>query len=159
MTNRGCAKSRRRTDSCAGRVTVAARATPAMRKINRAVGDTGGVELRSGGARVRLPAEIVDVLLLVTDAAIAGDAVTVSVVAAGTADAELTSQQTAELLNVSRPHVVKLAREGLLPYRLVGNRHRFLAADVLAYREREAARRSKVLAGLAPKRGYGSEDF
>jgi excisionase family DNA binding protein len=159
MTSPGRAKSRRVADSAASRVTVAARATPAIRKINRAVGDTARVELQSGSARVRLPAEIVDVLRLVTDAAIAGDTVTVSVVAAGDADAELTSQQTADLLNVSRPHVVKLAREGVLPHRMVGNRHRFLASDVLAYREREATRRAKVLVGLAPKRGYGSEDF
>jgi excisionase family DNA binding protein len=63
------------------------------------------------------------------------------------------------VLNVSRPHVVKLAREGILPHRMVGNRHRFLGSDVRVSRQHEAARRSEVLAGLAPEGGYTAGDF
>ncbi|MDQ6852011.1 MAG: helix-turn-helix domain-containing protein [Actinomycetota bacterium] len=145
----------------AGRMTVPARATPAIRRLNRVVGDASvdAVELQIGNSRVRVPAEIVDMLRLVTNAAIAGDAVTVSVVSAGDKNDELTSQQAADVLNVSRPHVVKLAREGVLPHRMVGNRHRFLASDVQACRQREASRRAEVLAGLAPEGGYSFEDF
>ena len=40
-----------------------------------------------------------------------------------------------------------------------GNRHRFNAADVLAYKEAEKRRREEVLAGLAPAEGYDPEDF
>lgn len=35
------------------------------------------------------------------------------------------------MLNVSRPFVVKLAKDGYLPHHMVGNRHRFYLADVL----------------------------
>ncbi len=105
-------------------------------------------------------------LRTLTDAVADGsDTVTVFVVGdAGNAasngvSVELTSQQAADVLNVSRPHVVKLAKQGVLPHRMMGNRHRFLASDIGDYRQREAARRSKVLAALAAESGYGADDF
>jgi hypothetical protein len=47
----------------------------------------------------------------------------------------------------------------VLPHRMVGNRHRFNASDVLAFREREERRREEILAGLAPAEGYHTKDF
>lgn len=73
--------------------------------------------------------------------------------------AELTSQEAADLLNVSRPYVVKLARDGVLAHYRVGNRHRFTLADVLDYRDQMRAVREEALAQLAPADGYTAEDF
>lgn len=73
--------------------------------------------------------------------------------------AELTSQEAADLLNVSRPYVVKLARDGVLAHHRVGNRHRFTLADVLDYRDQMRAVREEALAQLAPADGYTAEDF
>lgn len=73
--------------------------------------------------------------------------------------AELTSQEAADLLNVSRPYVVKLARDGVLAHHRVGNRHRFTLADVLDYRDQMRADREEALAQLAPADGYTAEDF
>lgn len=73
--------------------------------------------------------------------------------------AELTSQEAADLLNVSRPYVVKLARDGVLAHHRVGNRHRFTLADVLDYRDQTRAVREEALAALAPADGYTAEDF
>lgn len=84
---------------------------------------------------------------------------TVTVTEADELDTELTSQEAADLLNVSRPYVVKLAREGVLPHHRVGNRHRFTLTDVLEHRARMRATTEEALAELAPADGYTAADF
>lgn len=51
-------------------------------------------------------------------------------------DKELTPNQAAELLNVSRPHLLKIMDRGLLGCRLVGTNRRIAMADLLDYIER-----------------------
>ncbi|MCI2193702.1 MAG: helix-turn-helix domain-containing protein [Ancrocorticia sp.] len=53
-----------------------------------------------------------------------------------THDSELTPNQAAELLNVSRPHLVKLMDRGLLEYRMVGSNRRVAVADLMDFIER-----------------------
>src|SRR5215813_4071066 len=62
---------------------------------------------------------------------------------------EITTQQAAELLNVSRPYVIGLIDKGTLSARMVGNHRRLPLKDVLAYKADSRAKRRQTLQELA----------
>lgn len=75
-------------------------------------------------------------------------------------DAEISTQRAAELLHMSRPHMVKLLEEGEIPYRKVGTHRRVLMKDVMRYEARLQKQRAKQLAFLAKQAqelGFGNE--
>jgi len=60
-------------------------------------------------------------------------------------DAEVSTQQAAEILNVSRPHVIKLLEKGNIPYRKVGSHRRILLQDILEFEPKFKKKRRKQL--------------
>lgn len=97
-----------------------------------------------GKEPVEVPASIVRVLAEVLDHAQRGESVRVIA-----DDEEITTQQAADLLNVSRPYLVGLVDRGEIPSRKVGSRRRLKLSDVLLYREVDQARRLKAVTDLA----------
>ena len=93
------------------------------------------------GDRVEVPQEVHRVLLHVVRALKAGKAVTIA-----PQTTMLTTQQAADLLNVSRPTLVKLLDEGRIPFERPSTRRQVRLADVLAYL---AERREAQYAALA----------
>lgn len=93
---------------------------------------------------IELPAGAVRLLVEILEDMAAGHAVTIV-----PQHAELTTQQAADFLNVSRPFLVQLLEDKKLPYRKVGTHRRIRFEDVLSYKQAIDADRRKVLDELA----------
>ena len=87
-----------------------------------------------------LPAPVLDLLLVILTEMAEGNAVTLIPI-----HAELTTQQAADLLNVSRPFVVDLLEKGQIPYRKVGTHRRILFRDLMEFKQRSDEKRKKAL--------------
>ncbi|MEX2548407.1 MAG: helix-turn-helix domain-containing protein [Chloroflexota bacterium] len=98
----------------------------------------------SDGTAIELPDGIHALLVSIVEHLRAGDGVTVIPM-----HAQLTTVEAAELLNVSRPYLIKQIEAGGLPHHMVGTHRRLRLSDVLAYRDRIDADANDALAAMS----------
>ncbi len=105
---------------------------------------------------IDLPAGAIDLLVQILEDMAAGKGVTLVPV-----DAELTTVQAANVLNVSRPYLLKLLDQKAIPHRKVGTHRRIRMEDVMNYKKAIDRGRERVLEQLtreaqAQDMGYGN---
>lgn len=93
---------------------------------------------------VRIPTSALRLLLQVLTEIGQGNAVSVTPI-----HAELTTQEAAELLMVSRPFLVQLLEKGEIPFHKAGTHRRVRHQDLIAYRQGIDSKRRKTLDELA----------
>ena len=124
----------------------AALAERAGRALDALIEGTRPVSARFGDETVDLPVPALRLLREILDRMAHGKGVTLTPL-----HAELTTRQAAELLQVSRTHLVQLLDEGRIPCRKVGSHRRVRAEDILAWRRETEFRRREALDGLTAR--------
>lgn len=106
-----------------------------------------GAELHvqvDGGQLLRLPKAVGDMLYHLLTEMAQGNAVTLIPV-----HAELTTQEAADYLNVSRPYLIRLLREGKIPFHMVGTHRRIKFSDLDAFQKEAEEKRKRAMEELA----------
>lgn len=96
------------------------------------------------GDTLQIPALAAKMLVRILEEIARGNAVTLVPV-----HAELTTQEAADMLNISRPSLIQLLEEGKIDYRKVGTHRRVKFESMMAYKRRADTERRAALAELA----------
>jgi len=125
-------------------VKATEREKPDVQRLEAALAAPRGKLVGPKGPEVTIPGSVYALLRRIVHELGRGNAVTVVPV-----NAELTTQQAADLLNVSRPHVIKLLEERVIPFRKVGTHRRIRFDDLMAYRRQRTTARREALMEMA----------
>ena len=116
-------------------------------------GESARLRLIDGEADVTVPVSAIHMLVDILNQMAQGNAVSLVPI-----HAELTTQQAADLLSVSRPFLVKQLEAGAIPFYKVGRHRRVRFSDLMAYRDQldqQSAEAADALAAQAQDMGLG----
>jgi excisionase family DNA binding protein len=118
----------------------------ASRRLATLPAPTARLEIHSAREAVEIPAAVLPLLRQLLDHIAAGHPVAI---VEDEAEAELSTQQAANSLGVSRPFLVALLERGAIPFRKVGAHRRVRVRDLLDYKRNDQAERLGALDELA----------
>jgi excisionase family DNA binding protein len=98
----------------------------------------------SDGQEMELPPALFAVLVRAAHELAAGNGVAIMPV-----ESMLTTQQAADILNISRPHLIKMLEAGTMPFRMVGTHRRIRLQDVIEYQRRQDDETQQALANMS----------
>ena len=125
--------------------TLAGRAGPRLAALTEGT-DPVPARFGAGTETVDIPTPAVRLLKEILEQMAHGNGVALTPL-----HAELTTRQAADLLQVSRTHLVQLLDDGRIPCRKVGAHRRVRAEDVLTYRHETESRRRRALDELTAR--------
>ncbi len=103
-------------------------------------GDAARLRVIDGAQEIEVPVSALKMLVHILAQMAQGNAVSIVPI-----HAELTTQEAADFLNVSRPFLVGLLEGGELPFRKVGTHRRVLFKDLMEYRANSLVNRKAAL--------------
>jgi len=110
----------------------------------------------SNGEQLVIPESLCRVLCQVMHAFVLGQSISIV-----SQEQEMTTQEAADFLNVSRPYLIKLLEQGKVPYNKVGSQQRLTLLDLMKYKEdRDVKRREgmKELSQFLQEEGFYNEE-
>jgi len=124
-------------------VDLARDSSAALAKLLREKPEEDRAQVRMDGLDLILPRKAIELLRDILAEMAQGNAITLMPI-----QAELTTQEAANMLNVSRPHLIKLLESGELPYFKVGTHRRVRLNDLLNYKARRSVDSEQALQAL-----------
>lgn len=120
-------------------------------------GNERPVLLGREGAHIHFPEPVFHHLTHIVRAMLQGQSVSVLA-----ENEEFTTQAAANFLGVSRPHLVKMLEEGVIPFHRVGSHRRVRLSDLQRYQKRRDGERRQSLDALTKQvetAGYYDSDY
>lgn len=106
--------------------------------------DSTNIQIQESQQSFTIPTKALELLSVILSSMAEGKAISLV-----PSNAELTTQQAADMLNVSRPHIVKLLEQGAIPFKKAGSHRRILLDDLFTYEAQQKANRKANLRFLA----------
>jgi excisionase family DNA binding protein len=113
-------------------------------QISRKKSDVVKIKIQENSEFVTVPRKALDLLFYILLNMAEGKSISLI-----PSDSEVSTQQAADMLSVSRPHIVKLLEQGVIPFKKVGSHRRILLEDLIEYDEKLKAQRNDSLKYLA----------
>lgn len=98
------------------------------------------IEIEETGERIKIPIQALRLLSKILHATAQGKPISIVPLAM-----EVTTQSAADFLGCSRPHLVKLLEQGIIPFTTVGRHRRIKFEDLQKYKKAMKASQKKLL--------------